>query len=763
MYNMRMFGKNILILLFLLFTVSFANTKDKITLQLDWLHQFQFAGYYIAKEKGYYKENNLDVTINEFDYNVNLLDNVLKNKNSYSVGKSSLIIDRLQGKKVVLLAAIYQNSPMVLLSLKKSNIKTINDLKSKKIMLTPDARSAASINSMIKSQGVKLSEIDFIPHSFKLDDLINANTDAMGCYLSNEPYILKQKGIEFNTFNPKDYGFDFYGGILFTSQEELEKHPIRVKNFYEATIRGWKYAFDNIEETAQLIYDKYNTQNKTLDSLIFEGKVLKDLAKVEKGLLGNIDEKKIQELKRLYLVLGFSKNYDFKIEEFIFNKDKILFSDHEKEFIKSNDITLVTKANKVPYSYKTTNDILGMEIDIWSILENRLGTKFNIIESPENINILSSINTNSTHLEFNYNKENIDNTKYILTQPIMNISLAIATTSDKNLITDLSIFKNKKIVILRNKNLLKKLKEKYPNLEFIEVTTINEAFRLLREKKVFGFIEDILSLSHHINNDDLNNIKVTGTLPFDLELRLKANKGNEVIINVLNKIISQITQEEKNSITHKYQLVLYKEVNDYSWIYKFLLPLFVILVIITLVNNKMRKEIKRRKHAEKALLDYANRDSLTQVFNRRKIEKIMTSQIRNTKEADTTFSIIFFDIDDFKIINDNFGHVRGDKVLITISSLVSANIRKSDFIGRWGGEEFIIILPNTNIDQAHNIAKNLKELICKTDFHVEKTVTSSFGITQFRGNKDNKKDMIKRADEAMYYVKRNGKNAIKLD
>lgn len=757
-----MFWKKILIL-FLLFTFSHADVKDKITLQLDWLHQFQFAGYYIAKEKGFYKENNLDVTINEFNYDVNLLANVLNKENSYSVGKSSLIIDRLQGKKVVILAAIYQNSPMVLLSLKNSNIQTINDLKSKKIMLTPDARSAASINSMIKSQGVKLEDINFIPHSFKLDDLINGNTDAMGCYLSNEPYILKQKGIKFNTFNPKDYGFDFYGGILFTSQEELEKHPIRVKNFYEATIRGWKYAFDNIEETAKLIYDKYNTQNKTLDSLIFEGKVLKDLAKVDEGLLGYIDEKKIQELKRLYLVLGFSKNYNFKIEEFIFNKDKILFSNHEKHFIKSNDITLVTKANKVPYTYKTTSDILGMEIDIWNILEKKLDTKFNIIESPNDLNILNSINTNSTHLQFNYNKENIDKTKYILSDPIMNISLAIATTNDKNLITDLSIFKNKKIAILRNKNLYEKLQNKYPNLKIIEVDSIDEAFKLVHKNKVFAFVEDILSLSHHINNAGLDDIKVTGTLPFDLELRLSTNKENEVFINILNKIISQITQEEKNSITHKYQLVLYKEVSDYSWIYKFLLPMTILLFLITIVNSKMRKEIRKRKHAEKALLDYANRDSLTQVFNRRKIEKIMTSQIKLAKDHDFTFSIIFFDIDDFKIINDNFGHIRGDKVLITMSKLVSSNIRKNDYIGRWGGEEFIIILPNTNLEQAHNTAKNLKEIISKTDFHVNKTVTSSFGITQFRGNKDNKKDMIKRADEAMYYVKRNGKNAIKLD
>ncbi|XPV83208.1 MAG: ABC transporter substrate-binding protein [Halarcobacter sp.] len=101
--------------------------------------------------------------IKEFDFDVDLVKEVLNTKASYAVGKSSLIIDRLEGKKVVLLAAIYQNSPMVLISLNNSNIKKLKDLKDKKIMLTPDARSAAAINSMIISQGVKFNQdINFI-------------------------------------------------------------------------------------------------------------------------------------------------------------------------------------------------------------------------------------------------------------------------------------------------------------------------------------------------------------------------------------------------------------------------------------------------------------------------------------------------------------------------------------------------------------------------------------------------------------------------
>ena len=304
-----MISKNIFLIILILISTLNASDKHKITLQLDWLNQFQFAGYYVAKEKGFYKEKNLDVTIKELNQNINLVDYVLENENTYSIGKSSLIIDKLNNKDIVLLAAIFQTSPMILLSLKKSNINQIANLKNKKVMISSDTIDSINIRSMIKSQNLNHENINFVPHSFNLNDLINGKVDAMATYLSNEPYILKNKKIEFNILNPSDFGFDFYGGILFTSNKELENNPKKVSDFYEASIKGWNYAFSNIEETAQLIFEKYNTQNKTLAALIYEAGILKKLSKADSTkCLGCIDPNKISEIKRLYLVLGLSNN-----------------------------------------------------------------------------------------------------------------------------------------------------------------------------------------------------------------------------------------------------------------------------------------------------------------------------------------------------------------------------------------------------------------------------------------------------------------------
>ena len=305
----------------------------------------------MAKEKGFYEQNALEVDIKEFTYNIKLVEKTTSKEGVYAIGKSSLIIDKLKGNNITLLSAIYQHSPMVLLSLKNSGINSIEDLINKKVMLTNDVKNTANIISMIKSQGVKIDKIDFIAHSFRLDDLINKKTDVMACYLSNEPYLLSQKNIEYNIFNPADYGFDFYGGILYTSTKEIKTNPFRVKNFHDATIKGWTYAFENIEETAKIIYDKYNTQKKSLDSLIYEGKVLKKLAKFEQGLLGNIDIKKINEIKRLYLLLELSRNSKLDIENFIYDKNRILFNDYEKNFLKNNTFTLLVKPLNMPFAF----------------------------------------------------------------------------------------------------------------------------------------------------------------------------------------------------------------------------------------------------------------------------------------------------------------------------------------------------------------------------------------------------------------------------
>jgi ABC-type nitrate/sulfonate/bicarbonate transport system substrate-binding protein len=122
----------------------------------------------------------------------------------------------------------------------------------------------------------------------------------MASYISNEPFILDNLGIKYNVIDPKDYSLDFYGDILFTSRKFLEKNPTISRKFYDATKRGWEYAFSNIKESVQIVFEKYNTQNKSLEHLIYEAEALKKLAYNEKGEFGTLSQKRFDEISDIY-------------------------------------------------------------------------------------------------------------------------------------------------------------------------------------------------------------------------------------------------------------------------------------------------------------------------------------------------------------------------------------------------------------------------------------------------------------------------------
>lgn len=743
-------------LLFLLFVISLkAQQNDKVTLYLDWLHQFQFAGYYVAKEKGYYNNFGLDVNIKEFSSNSNIVKDIMTQEASYAVGKSSLIIDKFNGNDLVLLSSIYQASPLVLISLKDSNIKNPRDLKNKRIMITDDAITSASINSMIISQGINLDEIIVQKHSFNINDLKNKKTDAMACFLSNEPFLLEKQNIQYNILNPNDYSFDFYEGILYTSQKELLNNPSRVQNFNKASLKGWDYAFNNIEETAKLIYEKYNTQNKSLDSLIYEGNILKKLSKIEKGILGEIDSKTIDEIKRFYSFLGLNKqNTVFDTNSIILNKMNILLNDNEIKYLENNHFTLLIESNNIPFAFKLTNKLTGLEIDFWNLISQKLSKPLNIEETINDK--MFNIFSNSIKTQFVYGFEKKSKPDYLLSEPIAQIPIALATKNDKNFITDLSTLRNIKIGVVKNLEIIPTLQKEYPNIDFVEMETINEAILKLQQNKLFALIDNMYTISHKINKDNLNSIKINTLLNHQLNIYLQVEEKNKLFIPILNSAINRFSKEDKNTILNNYQFIFYPKNIDFLFIAKIIIPFILLLAIFIYFNFKLKKEIKKRKEIEQQLSELANKDSLTNIFNRRKIEEICELELLRNKRYKSDLSIIFFDINNFKVINDSLGHHLGDEVLVKISNIIGKSIRNTDSIGRWGGDEFLIILPQTNISQCKNIVLHLEKQLSLIEFSESIKVTCSFGIAPHEES-DTLDSLLKKADESMYKEKTNHK------
>ena len=291
----------------------FAIEYKEVNLQLSWFNQFQFAGYYMAKEKGFYEEVGLNVNIKPFNFGVDVSKEVSEGTADFGIGRETLILDYLNKyNNIVSLYAIFQNAPLVLLSKQDLNINSIKDFENKKLMATIDDANHISINAMLKSQHINLNNITYLKHSHNINDLIEDKADIISAYLSKSPYILKEKNIPYHVYNPSDYGFDMYSDFLFTNNELENTSPEVVESFRNASLRGWEHAFSHIEETVELILKKYNSQNLSKNELIFEAQELNKLAYYQNNSLGNLDNAKLQRIVDLYAVMGYIKKSNIR-------------------------------------------------------------------------------------------------------------------------------------------------------------------------------------------------------------------------------------------------------------------------------------------------------------------------------------------------------------------------------------------------------------------------------------------------------------------
>lgn len=239
-----------------------------IRLQLRWLHQFQFAGYYAAKHKGFYQAHGLDVSIEAGSPERAPVQEVLSGRATYGVANAELIFHYLKGAPLVALAAIFQHSPSVLLVRADSGIRNPHNLVGQSIMLY-GGENDFDVLAMFRREGIDTTQLDIRPSSFNVQDLVDGKIDAFNAYLTNEPFYLEAQGIEPIIIDPDQYGIDFYTDILFTTQEELKKHPERVRAFREASIKGWEYALTHKEEIIDLILKEYRL-DKSREHLVYE-------------------------------------------------------------------------------------------------------------------------------------------------------------------------------------------------------------------------------------------------------------------------------------------------------------------------------------------------------------------------------------------------------------------------------------------------------------------------------------------------------------
>jgi diguanylate cyclase (GGDEF)-like protein len=196
---------------------------------------------------------------------------------------------------------------------------------------------------------------------------------------------------------------------------------------------------------------------------------------------------------------------------------------------------------------------------------------------------------------------------------------------------------------------------------------------------------------------------------------------------------------------------------NYNWIIT-TSGITLLVISVLFLNRIIFPKIMKLEHNLEIL---ASTDSLTNIYNRSKYDEIITREIERANRYNRFLSMIMFDVDVFKKINDTYGHLVGDHVLKTLVSLTKEEMRGADYLIRWGGDEFILVLPETNLEGAKGLAERIRDLIANYKFDDIETLTVSFGVTHFCKG-DTEHIIFKRADEALYKAKINGGNRVEI-
>ena len=545
----------------------------------------------MAKEKGFYQEAGLDVTLQAYRDGLNTVDAVLSGDSTFGIGRAALIAQYAEGKEISLLAAIYQSSPHILMALASSNINSLSDFEGKRVMMHHDAFETASIDAMILSGKIDKEKLHYVKYTYNLDSLINGDVDLYAGYISNEPYLLKERGVKYKLFYPAEYGFDFYEDILFTSQKNVRLNEEMVEKFKEASLKGWRYAFNHIEESVDVILKKYNRQHKSKNALLQEAKILKKLAYYKDRMLGEIKKEKLQRIYDVYHLMGLvtkSANLDSLI--FTYNQ----FTKEEREYLKrKKEIKICVLPDSRPYSAIEDGKYVGVGAQILELTKKEIEIKYTLVPTSSWVESLKKGENRECDLLPIAAKTPSREYFFNFTTPYHREPLVIVTKNDKSYIIDFETELDKTFSIVQGHSFIELLKRKYPSVHLVEVKNTQEGLDGVVRGKYYGHIDVLLGAAYALKNMRSSNLQIAGQFDKKVAVSFAVRKDDAMLFSIFEKLALSLKPSQLQSILNKWvqinytQEVHFKYLNEVVILFTFILLLFLLKHYI--LNKKNEK------------------------------------------------------------------------------------------------------------------------------------------------------------------------------
>jgi diguanylate cyclase (GGDEF)-like protein/PAS domain S-box-containing protein len=765
-----------------------ASALEHVTLQLKYLHQFQFAGYYAAQEKGYYRDAGLDVTIREAADGNEPERRVLAGKAEYGVGASNLLLARAAGKPLVVLGVIFQHSPYVLAVAENGPVKDVHDLIGRTAMvgsMRDDSNQSDELLAYLNKAGVPLERVRRMEHTFNPADLIDGRVDAMSAYSTNEPEFYRKAGFAYRLLSPRDAGIDFYGDNLFTSEHEVIEHAGRTAAFRAASLRGWQYAMTHPEEIADLIVARYSKRN-TREHLLFEAREMVPLVQPMLVETGYMNPMRWRAIADTYAALGMLPP-DFRLDGFLYEgppanpwlnrfwaalavlaglasllhfrrlaverravQRQIRDSEQRWNFALegagygvwdwdiASGVVLYSKRWHEIHGYP--DGAIPPTFDAGRALihpEDRAGCQHALDEhfagrSPAYAHAYRA-QTRAGGYIWVMDRGMIVN-RDAQGRPLRMICTHADITERKR--TEQAL-EHQSAELQAQAAFMNAVVENIPIALFVKDVRDDFRFTLwnraaeeifgLGKERVVGQTDRALwpaEVAHEFGLADRKVVLERRRVDVAEEAVDTATRGIRRLQTIKVPLIDPVTQQA-----------------DY------------LLGIC--------EDITEKKASEALIWQQANFDALTQLPNRRMFRDRLEQAMVRSRRDQAPLALLFIDLDRFKEVNDTLGHAMGDLLLVEAAHRIRASVREGDTVARLGGDEFTVILQElSGAAPVGAVAQNIITALGAPFALGDELafVSASIGITLYPDDAAEIDSLLKNADQALYAAKDAGRN-----
>jgi len=338
------------------------------------------------------------------------------------------------------------------------------------------------------------------------------------------------------------------------------------------------------------------------------------------------------------------------------------------------------------------------------------------------------------------------------TQPYLRFPLVLASRSREPFVADITLLVDKPLGVVKGYAFGELLRSKYPQLRIYDVDSVQDGLDKVEHGEIYGFIGTLATVGYELQQG-YPELKIAGKFDEFWELGVGVRNDEPLLFSAFEKAAASISNRQGQDILNRWISVKYDRALDLSNFWQ------ILLLIALMLGFLLYRQRMLQKH-NRELLELTRTDALTRVGSRHYLDQELSRLLEHYQRYEARFSIMVIDLDYFKEVNDRFGHPTGDRVLIEFVGVVREHLRKTDIFGRWGGEEFLIICPNTDLKQVSILAERIRKAIASHTFEETGRQTVSIGLAVCEDKSITPARLVALADKALYAAKASGRNRV---